>query len=419
MSPATVHVVGAGLAGLTAAVSLAEKGIRVELSEAAGQAGGRCRSYFDQSLGLTIDNGNHLVLSGNETVQDYLKTVGNADGLAGPPSAAFPFADLRTGERWEVKPNHGRLPWWIFVGRRRVPGTSAADYLGLMTLLKAPADRRIADVFPCKGVLWNRLTRPLLLAALNTEPEEASVGLAAAILRETLARGGAACRPRFAKAGLSATFIDPGVRCLEQHGGAIHYNRRLRRLIFGNDQEGVVGLEFGGSDVPVAPGDAVILAVPSWIAQELVPNMDAPKTFRAIVNGHFKITPPPGLPPMIGVVGGTVEWIFAFPDRLSITVSGADRLLDTDRRELAALLWRDVATVHSLPAALPPWQIVVEKRATFAATPEEARHRPGTVTPWKNLYLAGDWTDTGLPATIEGALQSGYRAAKLVLKHPA
>jgi hypothetical protein len=161
------------------------------------------------------------------------------------------------------------------------------------------------------------------------------------------------------------------------------------------------------------------LAVPSWVAQELAPGIDAPRTFRAIVNGHFKITPPPQTPPMIGVIGGTVEWIFAFHDRLSITISGADRLLNTDRAELAALLWRDVAAVHGLPAALPPWQIVVEKRATFAATPQENIHRPVTGTRWNNLFLAGDWTDTGLPATIEGALRSGYRAAEFALQRRA
>jgi uncharacterized protein with NAD-binding domain and iron-sulfur cluster len=118
---------------------------------------------------------------------------------------------------------------------------------------------------------------------------------------------------------------------------------------------------------------------------------------------------------MVGLVGGTVEWIFAFPDRISVTVSGADRLLDDDRQALAETLWAEVAQVHDLPKQLPPWQILKERRATFAATPEQARKRPGARTAFDNLLLAGDWTDTGLPATIEGALRSGFRAADLVL----
>ena len=119
---------------------------------------------------------------------------------------------------------------------------------------------------------------------------------------------------------------------------------------------------------------------------------------------------------MTGVIGGTAEWVFAFSDRLSVTVSGADAIVDQDRETLANLLWRDVAAVHGLGPDLPRWQIVKERRATFAATPEQARLRPPAVTRWPNLFLAGDWTDTGLPATIEGAIRSGGKAAELVLR---
>jgi hypothetical protein len=145
-----------------------------------------------------------------------------------------------------------------------------------------------------------------------------------------------------------------------------------------------------------------------------MPDLTAPTEFRAIVNAHFRIAPPAGLPPMIGVINGLTEWIFAFPDRLSVTISGADRLLDTPREELASLIWRDVARVAGLPEPIPPWQIVRERRATFAATPEQDARRPGPHTPLTNLVLAGDWTATGLPATIEGAIRSGNRAAEAI-----
>ncbi len=156
-----------------------------------------------------------------------------------------------------------------------------------------------------------------------------------------------------------------------------------------------------------------MLAVPPWSAQELIPKVVAPDAFCAIVNAHFKIAAPNDAPLMLGVIGGVAEWIFSFPDRISVTISGADRLVDQEREALAQLIWRDVAAALKLPPELPPWQIVKEKRATFAATPEQNAKRPAAATPWSNLVLAGDWTRTGLPATIEGAVRSGHKAADL------
>jgi hypothetical protein len=108
--------------------------------------------------------------------------------------------------------------------------------------------------------------------------------------------------------------------------------------------------------------------------------------------------------------------VFAFPDRLSVTVSGADAIADDDREDLARRFWADVAAVHGLPPDVPPFRIIKERRATFAATPEQDARRPGPLTRWRNLTLAGDWTATGLPATIEGTIRSGHKAAALTLE---
>jgi len=122
-------------------------------------------------------------------------------------------------------------------------------------------------------------------------------------------------------------------------------------------------------------------------------------------------------PPTIPVIsgnpgGGLAQWLFAFPDRLSVTISAGDAWCDTPREELAERIWADVAKVAGLSGPAPPWQIVRERRATFAATPAQDARRPGPRTRWANLALAGDWTQTKLPATIEGAIRSGVSAAK-------
>jgi squalene-associated FAD-dependent desaturase len=407
-----VHIVGAGLAGLAAGVQLAGTGRHIVLHEAAGQAGGRCRSYFDTALGLTIDNGNHLLLSGNSAARGFLRRIGAEDALEGPDHADFAFVDLATKERWRLRPNDGPFPWWIFAAGRRVPDTRWPDYLALTRLLAPGADRPLSAVVAPGGLLWTRLWHPFFLAALNTDPTEGSTKLAGAILRETLAKGGRACRPLVAKRGLSAAFIDPALRFLAARGATLRLGHRLDG--FEIEKDGVVALGFADETIRLAPDDRVVLAVPPWIAASLVPGLEVPQSFRAIVNAHFKIAPPAGTPMLQGIVNGLAEWVFAFGDRLSVTISGADRLLAVPREELAERIWADVAEVTQIAKPLPSWQIIKEKRATFAATPQENARRPGPSTRFSNVVLAGDWTATGLPATIEGAIRSGARAADLI-----
>jgi len=407
----TVHIVGAGVAGLAAAVRLAQGGVRVAVHESAGQAGGRCRSYHDAQLGMTIDNGNHLLLSGNHATLAYLTAIGSAHRLPAPQAAAFPFIDLKTRERWTLRFNDGRIPWWVFDKARRIPGTGPTDYLALARLL-LPGSGTVADRVPANGVVYNRLVEPLIVAALNTDPSEASAALAAAVIRETLAAGGRACRPLIARDGLSPTLIEPALAELENLGSPVRFNHRLRALKSADGT--IIGLDFGDDVIALEPADAVILAVPPVVATDLVPGLEAPTEFRAIVNAHFGVEPPADFPPMIGLINATTEWIFAFPGRLSVTISAADRLLETARDELARAIWGEVAAVAGLPGELPPWQIVRERRATFAATPQQDARRAQAKTSYGNLFLAGDWTATGLPATIEGAIRSGNRAADLV-----
>ncbi len=414
MAAKKVTVIGAGLAGLAAATHLAAKGVKVTLFEAAGQAGGRCRSYFDSAFEGVIDNGNHFILTGNKSAFGYLRRIGAEAAMQGSALPEKDFFDIKTGEHWTIRPNPGRIPTWIFDARRRVPGTRPAEYLALAKLLRARRRQRICDVLACKGALWDRFLHPFFLGALNTQPEEASAVLAAALVRRTFLRGGNAYRTRIAHPTLAAAFIDPALEYLNAHGAEVRFNERLRAITFAG--RAATALEFPDATIPLSDRDTVILAVPPWVAKDLVPRLPAPDDYRAIVNAHFKIAPPAGASSMLGVIGGMAEWIFTFPDRISVTVSGADAIVDRDRADLAQTLWTEVCVALNISAPLPRWQIVKEKRATFAATPAQDAMRPISETGWRNFILAGDWTDTGLPATIEGAVQSGETAAVLALK---
>jgi hydroxysqualene dehydroxylase len=413
--PRKVHVIGAGLAGLAAAIRLTDAGVGVVLHEAARQAGGRCRSYDDATLGCRIDNGNHLLIAGNQAAMAYLRQIGASETLVGPGNPTYPFLDLETGERWTVRPNLGRVPWWLFQSARRVAGTGVGDYARALRLAGARANDVVTDVLARDTTIFRRLWHPLAVAALNTEVEQGSARLLGRVLRESFGAGGAACRPLVPRDGLSESLVDPALGYLARHGAEVRFGDRLRAIEVG--EHAVRGLSFDAGGDAVAADEAVVLAVTAPVAARLVPDLRAPDDFRGIVNAHFRATAPATTPLFIGVIGGTVEWVFRKREVLSVTISAADRLMDVSADELAARLWPEVRRAYDLPAMpLPPWQVVKERRATFAATPAQLARRPNAGTRWTNLVLAGDWTDTGLPATIEGAIRSGFAAAERLLR---
>jgi len=407
-----VHVIGAGLAGLSAAVRLAESGQRVVVYEAGQAAGGRCRSYFDRELGCRIDNGNHLVLSGNDAVLGYLRRIGAEQTLTGPGEPLFPFLDRRSGKQWVLRLNRGRLPWWVLDPRRRVPGSRWSDYLGLLALFNARDGASVAEVLGANR-LFRPLFAPLAIAALNTEVEHGSATLFASVVKETLLAGGAACVPLYPREGLSESFVDPARAFLAAHGAEFFFGRRITGLVIDNQR--VVELRTGGGPVALGAEDRVVLAVPPWIAAELLPGITVPDQFAPILNIHFRVQAKASPAGFVGIIGGVAEWIFAKTEVVSVTISAASRLVDWPAETIAASVWSDVAAAFGLSGPMPPYRVVKEKRATFAATPAQNARRPGPRIGILNLALAGDWTATGLPGTIEGAIRSGETAAHLLM----
>jgi hydroxysqualene dehydroxylase len=404
-----VHVIGAGLAGLSAAIALRERGHAVTVIEAGPAGGGRCRSYFDRELGLRIDNGNHLLLSGNRSAFAFLETIGARSTLAMPAEPVFPFVDLRNRLRWVLRPNRGRIPWWVLSGKRRVPGTRATDHLALLRLRRIRNDATVATSLR-NDTLYRRLVEPLAVAALNTPPDVALARLLGAVMRETLFRGGGACISAVPREGLSESLIDPAVAWLRARGCEVVTGRRVTELRI--EASRVRELATTEAATPV---EAVVLAVPPWVAADLLPGQKCPTEFQAILNVHFRIEADPGPAGFVGLVGGIAEWVFVKRGHVSVTVSAANRMIEQEAEAIARAVWPDVQAALDLAGEMPPWRVVKERRATVAATAEQERLRPGARTSIANLVLAGDWTATGLPGTIEGAIRSGRTAAEVLL----
>jgi squalene-associated FAD-dependent desaturase len=412
-----VHVIGAGLAGLSAALGLARAGRAVRLHEAAPQAGGRCRSYHDDRLGCVIDNGGHVLMGANRAAFAYLDAVGGRAAMVEVAPAAYPFLDLASGETWTVRPNAGPLPWWVLAPGRRVPGTRLADYLQALGILRAAPGDVVTRWLKPGTELYRRLWDPLATAVMNADPHEAAALPMARMVRETFFAGEAACRPWVARAGLSRAFVDPALAVLARHGASVRTEHRVQRIALAGDR--ATALAFADETVTLGPDDAVVVAVPHAVAPTLLPGLVAPDDARAIVNAHFRLDRPARLPsglPLLGLVGGTAQWLIVHDDIVSVTVSAAGALVDQPNDAVVAALWRDVARAMGLAADRPaPARLIKEKRATFAQTPAQIARRPGPRTAWRNVALAGDWTATGLPATIESAIRSGTAAADLVL----
>lgn len=432
-SPRNVFVIGAGLSGLSAGICLAEAGYKVRVFDSAGRAGGRCRSFYDKALDRTIDNGNHLIMSGNKSALRYLKRVGwtdmwgdnEASPLVGPKFARYPFVDIASGERWSVRINEGPIPFWIFDKKWRVPHTTAMDYVKAAKIALADKGQTVSDVVDSENVLFKAFWEPLTLAVLNTTPQIGQAHLLWSVIRETFALGGQASRPLAARHGLGPSFIDPAVKFLESKGSAVHLNARLRAAWFDNGR--IANLNFSGETIDIAADDEVIFALPPSRLRQIMPDIDPPEDNASILNVHYRTpTDAPldalGDSPFIGMISSDAHWAFVRDDVISLTVSASHAigLDDVPNAKVVEDLWKETQVGLNLgDMSYEAVRVIRERRATPDQSPQSAAKRLKAETTFSNLTLAGDHTDTGVPATIEGSIRSGERAAKIIMKRAA
>jgi len=397
--PTTIHVVGAGLAGLAAAVAAARGGARVAVYEAAGHAGGRCRSFRCPRLDRVIDNGSHLLLGANRTALAYARATGGIEAMVGH-APRFPFVDLATGERWAVTPD--RLP----AGLGEILLALGLPWVGSGQTVTARLGGQRS---------FTRLWRPMCEAILNTAPEEASARMFAWTMRRALLGGGRALRPWTFPFGLSAALVAPALATLASFGADVQFHRRLTSLDAGR-------LIFEEGSVPLGPSDQVILALPPWALTPILPGPGEKLAVRTIVNAHFRLPQAarlPGESPFLGLVNAAGHWLFARGDVLSVTVSAADALADLPNDEIVDRLWAEAAAALGLPAEPAPLaRIIKERRATLAHDPATIARRPAPESAPPGVTLAGDWLASPWPCTIEAAIESGLLAARRALGRP-
>ncbi len=394
----TAYVIGAGVAGLAAAKRLSELGHKTVVLEATEHPGGRCRTFFDETLGLEIDNGTHLILSGNSAILE----MADRNELHISDRAEFGFVDLQNDGRWVVDMGSGKIPWM----RGGPPGANMWNLL--QDYRKLNCDKSVGDVLDMASARWNNLWVPLMLAIMNTEPRDASARLMHSVLSETLLKGGHYTRPVMAKNGLSKALIEPSANKLD-----IRYGEMLKAAELNGSR--LTKLVFKDFEINLEDTDVVISALPWGRANEIFSSIlatPAQPKFNPIINVHFKTHASVDTPEMTGLLGGVSHWLFRRKNVASVTISAANEMAGSQSDEIASRVWGDISHLVG-GGAMPGYRVIKEKLATFAATPDVNAMRPAAISNLDNLFLAGDWTDTGLPATLEGAARSGFRAAKV------
>jgi phytoene dehydrogenase-like protein len=414
MRRAVVHVIGAGAGGLSAARALVTTGAcDVVLHEAQPFPGGRRRSFPDETLACEFDTGAFALLSGWTSTLDLIETVGALGEWRTEPEPGVAFADFATGERWRLRPNTGRWPWWLVNAKRRGPNLRLSDYWAARRLLSVSAEATVASIAP-KGAGFERLWRPLTLAALNCPPEIASARLLGALYRETIEAGGAGLRLLTPNRGIGRALIEPIARNLERNGATLRYGRRLMGLTRGPDR--ITSLEFEHDRIDLDPIDGVVLATPWAVTAGFAPGAETPEPPTAALTIHYAVSPPPAAPGVLGALNGPFDWLFAAPDRISVTLKNAGSRLEAPREKLAGQCWRAVAALMGFSDAPPAWRIAASRRAAALATPAETARRPLCRTEWRNLFLAGGHVGRDLPDSLENAVRSGATAARAWLE---
>lgn len=405
----SIHVVGAGVAGLAGALMLARAGHRVTLYEASPSPGGRARALPDGT-----DNGTHALLGANRVALRFLDAIGARDAWVEPEPDGLPVLDLadHSARRVALSP----IGW--LRGSRRPAGLTLGALFALMRLAIPGGDRTVAASLAAHPALLRSLVEPLTVAALNTPAEEASARLLGTVLRRL--GGPGASRLYVAARGLGPDLVAPAVATLGCHGATLRAGMRLRSLVLEGDR--VAALDFGEQVVRLASEDAILLAVPPWEAARLQPGLPTPDLHAPILNLHFAHETE-GPIRFVGLLGGLSQWVLVRPGGVSVTVSAADDAVTLSEDAATVRIWpevREAALRFGLPGdwpvAPPPARAVRERRATPRHT-TSARPRPPR-RPLANLALAGDWTLPDLPATIEAAIRSGEAAAAALISAP-
>lgn len=436
-----VVVVGAGFAGLSAAVRLAAQGRKVELVEATGKGGGRSRSFKHGATGYELDNGQHLMMGCYRETLAFLRAIGTESSVDFQRNLALDMV-RPGGKRVRLRCPALPAPLHLAAGLATMRGLSVihkASALRAGLVLRGEVDRpddnetcdawltRLGQTEGIRAAFWD----PLIWAVLNDDPLVASAAMLVAVLERAFLGTRDASRLGVPRVPLSRLYVDDALEYLRARGAKIRLGQPMRAIE--TEGEAVRGVVLRNGDrietrtvVSAVPPAPLLSALPESARRHPV-FADAGRLGTSpIINVWAFVDRAPFVDaPFVGLIASPLHWLFdrsriegLDDDRVLIncTISGARGMVDDRPPSLVELLRAELARFFpDRPVTVHEAKVVKEKRATISHAAGTYQRRPATRSPIKGLLLAGDWVRTGLPATIESACQSGHDAAKAVL----
>ncbi|MCM8811539.1 MAG: hydroxysqualene dehydroxylase HpnE [Candidatus Omnitrophica bacterium] len=450
MSRPHVIVIGGGFAGLSAAVSLVDAGVRVTVLEARVGLGGRARSFTDPATGELVDNGQHLLIGGYHETRRFLLRLGTVQHLRFQRRLQVRFVE-KGGRSFTLDCPPLPVPWHLVAGLARLGSLSLRDKAGLRAMLRegtrllkgGVSSERELDEETVEGWLIrlgqsarirSAFWYPLTVAALNEDPRRASaLGLWAVLKRMVFSQAQDACLG-VPTVGLTDLYAASAARLVQEAGGEIRLNTSVTEVVL--DGAEARGIRTAGGDLLFA--DAVISSLPPGTLKKILPascresdpffcRLDRFKT-SPIVSMNLWLDRPITPDWFVGFVGTRIQWLFNKPAILgngkssisyaSLLISAAHEWVGCSNEALLQVALEDLWSCFPHVRGVRPvkFQVVREREATVSLTPGMERFRLSARTPLEGFFCAGDWTDTGLPATIESAVISGRQAAQQALK---
>lgn len=419
-------VIGGGIAGLTAAAYLVKEGIQITVLESSPKLGGRAYSFIDQKTNRQIDNGQHILMGCYTDTIKFLNLVGAQGNFIYQKRLEVNF--LKPGNKIVcLKSFPVFYPLNLLIALLNFNVLSIKEKissLGFMMKLPFTSHQKLIDKNVKEWLEENKQSENLIsslwemiaVGALNTNIEKASAMMFREILMKIFFSGNFSSTIILPKEDLSKSYVNNAKNFIEKNGGEIRLSSTVDEIVFDGDK--VKRIKINGE--AFNDFDFIISAVPFNSILKFIPEGFFEKNisfdYSSILNIHIWLKKNPLEGTFYGLINSPIHWIFNKQDHLNLVISDADYLMNKSAEELSEMCKTELIKYLEIDASeIQYYKILKEKRATFIPSNNIIYSRPKSKTKIKNLFLAGDWTDTGYPSTIESATKSGRIASELVI----